>query len=205
MNIELLQEVTAEAENLLNTAEEVEESYINEIKESLESSEESSSTENILDQLESNIDISALTGLQKTRAVQQKIELQNLKGQSLSTTMPDLNDRAVFRIVFQILFQAQRLVEQLAAYTLIEAKELKMVVEALNDALMVGAESTRLSEEQKSTITELVSELEGLKIEFQKSILEQSAEKIKGFENSLEEKIQLMNQWMEPYFGIFEN
>jgi hypothetical protein len=177
----------------------------NESEQLLENSIEQSETQNILDQLEEPTNISALTGLQKTRAVQQKIELQNLKGQSLSTTMPDLNDRAVFRVVFQILFQAQRLVEQLAAYTLIEAKELQMVVEALNDALMVGAESTRLSEEQKSTITELVSELEGLKIEFQKSILEQSAEKIKGFENSLEEKIQLMNQWMEPYFGIFEN
>ncbi len=120
-------------------------------------------------------------------------------------TIPEVGDRAVFRSVFQILFQSQRLMEQLAAYALVEPKELQLVVADLSDALMIGAESTRLSEEQKTMITALSEELNELKIEFQKSSLEQSAEKIKGFEQNLEEKIQLMNQWMEPYFGIFEN
>jgi hypothetical protein len=54
-------------------------------------------------------------------------------------------------------------------------------------------------------IVALCDELNELKLEFQKSNLEQSAEKIKRFEKNLEEKIQLMNQWLEPYFGIFEN
>jgi len=170
-----------------------------------ENSIEASETQNILDQLEEPTNISALSGLQKTRAIQQKIELQNIKGQSLSMTIPEVGDRAVFRSVFQILFQSQRLMEQLAAYALVEPKELQLVVADLSDALMIGAESTRLSEEQKSMIAALSEELNELKIEFQKSSLEQSAEKIKGFEQNLEEKIQLMNQWMEPYFGIFEN
>jgi hypothetical protein len=208
MIAEKLQEILNDAQDVKSIVdlqkEEVDKLLIEDSAESAETYNDSS-TEFVLSQLESDINISGLTGIQKTRAIQQKIELQNIKGQSLAMTIPEIGDRAVFRSVFQILFQSQRLAELLAAYTLVEAKELQMVVADLSDALMVGVESTRLLEEQKSMIVALCDELNELKLEFQKSSLEQSAEKIKRFEKNLEEKIQLMNQWLEPYFGIFEN
>ncbi len=156
---------------------------------------EKSETQNILDQLEEPTNISTLSGIQKSRAIQQKIELQNIKGQSLAMTIPEIADRAVFRSVFQILFQAQRVKEQLDL----------AVLSDLYDELVIGMESARLSSEQKTIISALSVQVEELKLEMTKPVTEQSVEKIKDFEKSLDEKIETINQWVEPYFGIFEN
>jgi hypothetical protein len=195
MSTDLIEELAQEAESILHTVEETEQEYINENNDSSEAEQslETSPTESILDLLEEPTNISELTGIKKTRAIQQKIELQNIKGKSLAMTIPEINDRALFRVVFQILFQAQRVKEQLDL----------AVLSDLNDELMVGMESSRLSSEQKVIISELSNQTESLKAELNLPKSDQSIEKIKNFEKNLDEKIEIINQWIEPFISQF--
>lgn len=195
MTTQLIEELAQEAEAILHTVEETEQEYISENTDSLEidQSFNVSPTESILDLLEEPTNISELTGIKKTRAIQQKIELQNIKGKSLAMTIPEINDRALFRVVFQILFQAQRVKEQLDL----------AVLSDLNDELMVGMESSRLSSEQKVIISELSNQTESLKAELNLPKADQSIEKIKNFEKNLDEKIEIINQWIEPFISQF--
>jgi len=158
-------------------------------------------TEQILNQIETPISMMDLKGIHKIRAIRQKIELQSIDGQSLQMMMPEVSDRAVFRVVFQILFQAQRVKEELVSF--ISDKEVETVLNDLNDVLITGLESVRLSEDQKSLLKALSEEMETLKTEFKKPLLEQSTDKIKNFEKMLDQKIQTIEHWVEPFTQLF--
>jgi Zn-dependent oligopeptidase len=124
-----------------------------------------------------------------------------MDGQSLKVLMPEISDRALFRAIFQILFQAQRVKEELVSF--VSDKEIQVVLNDLNDVLITGLESLRLSADQKILLKALMEEIETLNTEFKKPLLEQSTDKIKSFEKKLEEQIQMIEGWVEPFTRLF--
>jgi Zn-dependent oligopeptidase len=214
MNTQAAEKIKSIFDTVGNAAEAQKNELISEIEQALEAessnddaieedslTEESLSTDQVINRLESSSDILSFQGIKKVRAIRQKIELKSMDGQSLKVLMPEISDRALFRAIFQILFQAQRVKEELVSF--VSDKEIQVVLNDLNDVLITGLESLRLSADQKILLKALMEEIETLNTEFKKPLLEQSTDKIKSFEKKLEEQIQMIEGWVEPFTRLF--